>query len=657
MPTLWVDADAAGASDAGDYTALQDSSTPAKTIAHAANLAVVGDVINVRPAVAANTSDPNGQTDVYVGLVDDTFGGAWSAVNKDASTARITLQAVPGGGGQAPKLNQMAVRNLKNWKVDGFQIGYDLGSGFDADTAMSLIGLTDTLFSNILFTGGGANILGFHGHCQWVGCELVSKLFGGGSFMEGAGFRVLCRYNADETAGPDDWMEFLGLTAHHVQGEDAVQMLGSPGVGNCLIEDSSFDYMLQTEGGDTAHTDAIQTTGLQALIVRRSTFGTNGAVASQIIASDSTSFSTLDTLVLENNLFVGSPQSGFSTQFGGINNITIRHNTWARSNFAGLRFYQHAIPPETVEIVNNVIDRYQVDNGLAWDETKQHHNVIGSGPATSGDYSVVPEFGTSDDTVFELANSPVNAAGVDQGVTSDITTDRLGRSRKGSAPDCGCHESDPDVPVTVAPRPPILVSTTPGSGATGVAAGTSIRHVFYPKPGEELDPETVTPETVIMRDAAGLTIPTVLTLEEIGENGQQAIEANPVQVLDPLTEGDLFPLVNYTVTVTDDLADTEGSAYGGNEMSFRVAGTGQPAIGEPTVGPGTVSFTMAPDPRFKVGQTVYLFRGAGLVPISPIPVTSAVVAADSTTTFTGLDSGAPYLAGFTASGPFIGFRT
>lgn len=70
------------------------------------------------------------------------------------------------------------------------------------------------------------------------------------------------------------------------------------------------------------------------------------------------------------------------------------------------------------------------------------------------------------------------------------------------------------------------------------------------------------------------------------------------------------------------------------------------------------SFTLGPDSRFHVGDTLNCYRlGSGLIPASPIPVTSAAVAADSTTTFTGLDDGTRYLAGLAAAGPFVEFQT
>lgn len=70
------------------------------------------------------------------------------------------------------------------------------------------------------------------------------------------------------------------------------------------------------------------------------------------------------------------------------------------------------------------------------------------------------------------------------------------------------------------------------------------------------------------------------------------------------------------------------------------------------------SFTLGPDTRFRVGDTIRCYRGGGgLVPASPTPVGTSSVAADSTTTFADLDYGTRYLAGKTTAGPFVEFAT
>lgn len=628
MATLYVNPDHADADDAGDYTAAQNSSTPLETIARACNLAELGDTINVLYATAANPEDENGEMDVYVGPVDDTFGGAWTDANKNAAAGRITLQGVAVGD-QVPKFNGMAVRNLNNWKIDGFQIGYDAGSGFEYNTALAFIGPTDFLFSNCVFTGGGANVLGWHGTNQVQDCTVTSKLRPSpASFMEGAGFR-LQQNNGDESAGPDDWFEFTGCTFRDVQGEDAIQFLGATGGANLLVEDCSFDGLPQATGN---HTDGVQATGAGQLIVRRCAFGVEDVVASMVIGTDG----IIDTLIMENNLFVAGPGTGFSTQFGGVGEIQVRHNTWVRSNFGGLHFYDHDFAaPTSVVIVNNLIDKFSVAYTPPWDETDQHHNVIASGPATSADIAGFPEYGTSDATVFELANTPTDSAGIDDGAVTDILTDRLGRSRI-SAPDCGCHESNPAVPVIVDPRGPILISTTPLSGATSVTASTGVTATLLPKPGEELDAGTVDGSSVVVRDSAGFTVPGVVTVGVLDGDGQQEIAVDLKVSLSPLIDGDLFPLVAYTVELTDDIEDTEGSAFAGASWTFRVAGPTGPAIGPPVAeGDGVVTIAAGREAGAIVRRIATCIGAAALALPDNNPTGPAVTVAVETDDDTG----------------------
>lgn len=70
------------------------------------------------------------------------------------------------------------------------------------------------------------------------------------------------------------------------------------------------------------------------------------------------------------------------------------------------------------------------------------------------------------------------------------------------------------------------------------------------------------------------------------------------------------------------------------------------------------SFTIGPDSRFHVGDTIYCYRqGGGLVPVSVTPTTMSTVQANSTVTFTGLAFDTGYLAGLAITGPFVQFNT
>lgn len=641
MATLIVDADNVDASDAGNYTAAQDPSTPLKTIGRGMRLVLPGDTLQVKYADAADTSNAFDHA-VYAQVLDDSFGDD-EIPHADNSAGDPILVSGVNVGGKAPKWLGYSATLLKNWHFENFQIGYDLGSGHEYLTNTTLIGPEDLEHTDIVYTGGGSNIVGFTGHNVWTTCHVTAKLrdLPNPNFLEGNGFRAITDNGGDIVAGPDDWVMWEDCTFDTVQGEDGVQLVLANGFGSAQIEGCAFGNIQQT---GAAHTDAIQCTGCTTLIVRGNTFGDTGPVDSMLICSDG----NVGDLTVENNLFVGSPTSGFSMQISGIVNWLIRHNTYVQSRFAGLRLYANGNLPDDYggEIYNNLIDIFEVDIPITWDNTKQRRNVIGVGPAVSTDIDGFAEYGDSDDTHFELANTPTNSPGIDQAETSDLLLDRLGRSRKGSAPDCGCHESDPDVPVTANPRAPILVAFTPTGNSAAAAA--NVTATLFPKPGQELDAGTVDVSSMFVKDGANLTIPALLTLGELDGNGRQTVTLDLKESLDPVTEGDLFPLATYTVTLTDDIEDSEGSVFGGASWQFRVTGTGSPAIGSgtgPVIDPA--SFTMGGVP-WPVGTTVKVYpRNAlppGAVAPSGPPVTSAVVSASSTVMFDELAEGVKYIA-------------
>lgn len=70
-----------------------------------------------------------------------------------------------------------------------------------------------------------------------------------------------------------------------------------------------------------------------------------------------------------------------------------------------------------------------------------------------------------------------------------------------------------------------------------------------------------------------------------------------------------------------------------------------------------VTFTIAPDVRFHVGTTLFVYPANGSLLISTSPVTSSVVGADSRTTFLDLTASTRYAAGPSVNGPFVWFRT
>lgn len=67
------------------------------------------------------------------------------------------------------------------------------------------------------------------------------------------------------------------------------------------------------------------------------------------------------------------------------------------------------------------------------------------------------------------------------------------------------------------------------------------------------------------------------------------------------------------------------------------------------------TFTAGPDQRFKPGTVLNVYPSVAGKP-SAAAASTATVAADSTTTWTGLAENVRYLAGVTPNGPFIAFR-
>lgn len=69
------------------------------------------------------------------------------------------------------------------------------------------------------------------------------------------------------------------------------------------------------------------------------------------------------------------------------------------------------------------------------------------------------------------------------------------------------------------------------------------------------------------------------------------------------------------------------------------------------------SLTVSADQRFRAGTTMFAYPATGGGTPTGAAVTSAVVAANSTVTFTDLADGARYVAGATVNGPFVIFST
>lgn len=566
-PVLWVDADNGASSDAGDRAAALDPATPLKTITRAAALAVDGDTIKFKPAAAANpgdTSDPS----VYAPIYSGVYG-----IELMALADNVTVEGVSVGGVR-PKWRGIHATDLVDWTVRHYQHGYDLDSGFEYGTNATLLGGSGFRCEDVIFTGGAYQTLGHKGF-YFEDCTITARYNDGGTgFLEGNGFRV--GVYTDYTIDNGDVFEWHRCVFNELQGEDAIQIFvgGDDGGGQIIIEDCTFDAIVQD---GEFHTDGIQSLGCSLLRVARCTFGYTALVSSMIISSDG----FIGRLELENNLFVGRPGSGFLTQFAGVSDWLIRHNTWLGSGFAGLRLYSNGNLPAdgyTGLIHSNIIDNFQVNiatsgAGITWE---QHDNVIGLGNITVDDIEGFPEFGTSADTSYELANSGgILSPGIDQGWDADpdaLLLDRLGRGREGAAPDCGCHESSLSALVTAEPRAPIVIAFTPASGSTGVSPTTNVTAKLFPKPGQTIDPATVTSSSFLVRDSDGYQLPIAgITVGSPDGAGHQLLTLD--------IDGSLYPRVQYNVLITTAIEDTEDSALASNAgVSWRSAGPTGPAV-------------------------------------------------------------------------------
>jgi hypothetical protein len=364
-----------------------------------------------------------------------------------------------------------------------------------------------------------------------------------------------------------------------------------------------------------------------------------------------------------------------------------------------LLFYNHAVLPQDTlaTIVNNIFGGFYMRDGdsvSAYFRTGSDisHNIVLSSPgltsAHGDNLAGISEFGTSarllnipDETEtigdvernWELANTPITSPGIGEGKTTDVAADLYDRAYA-SPPDVGCLQSSVGTPVTPVPRSPYILSRYPAANATGVDPAVSPSAPLYPVPGQEINPASVTTSTAYVTDAANVALPAVVTLSD-PVDGAQTITVNLKQTVTPApVEGDLFPLVVYTAHLTDGIEDTEGSALSATAWSFRVAGTGGPAIGDGTGivadsfvddQPQIYSITSRKGPRIVVSHTEVRFPAGTALSVWEVTedrvitgdaVASGVVSGDFSVAFSGLEVGTYYVAGPSLAGPFTLFR-
>lgn len=550
--TIYVNPGAAGASDSNTYTQAQNPTTPLSTSDAAVAMIQSGDTIRMvdqaSPYPQFVALSPILATDVTVEGADAT--SAWH-------------------------LRNLHLRGVSRWVFRNM-----VTSGNTQGDLSELDGCTSLTFVNWNAQRGGANVLAAQGDWLWDGGSVQAPLTGPViSYLDGVGWRFHYAFDTTNEIGN---ITFQDHEFSNVQGEDGCQFLGGSYHTGTLkfLRCYWHDFVQSTETG-APHTDGIQFIGANEVTVDSCRFE---HVPSQVISTDD----FVQHLTLVNSYFLGDALSGYSTQFFGMKHLTARNCTWEQSNYSGLRvgydnrldaFSGGAPITPIIDIANCIIDKLTYTEGIDVPTNPQAatitqaHNLIATGPAQAGDYVGFAEYGHAGSTILELANSPAgtNALAIDTGLShaSDALVpllDRLGRSRKGSGTDLGCHESDPAVAVTVDPRALRIVSTSPDISAIDVAISANVSVVLFPKPGETVNSATVSSSSFTLTDPGGVQIPVVsVVLSSPDSNGYQTVTLD--------VNGYLYPYVVYTASLASSVADTEGSTLTGAFVwSFRALG-------------------------------------------------------------------------------------
>lgn len=575
MATLYVDPDNAGASDSHDYTEAQDSATPLRTSAAAVLLVQTGDTIRM-----VDPSSPFPQ---------------FFATNALTSADTVTIEGADAD--TAFHLRNFFLQGLSGWTIrNAITFGGNQGdiSSFNA--------CADMTFENWEAQRGGANILSALGDWLWDGGSLQAPLDSPASgFLDGVGWRFYHTFSDIVGIGN---AHFLNYEFSNVQGEDGCQFIGSgDGIlhhtGELRFTNCYWHDFTQSDQPGAPHTDGVQTLGGNQIIFDSCKFE---RLPSMIISTDD----YVQQMTLINCMFLGDNELSFKTQFFGIFGFTARNCTWDSSGLCGLRIgYDSRLattnPVEdgnqhlVIDVANCICDQLVWTDGID-DPSKPQaatittsHNLLGTGSNIGEDDTEgFAEYGHTDDTTLELANSPAgtNSLAIDAGLSHADDSlvpllDRLGRPRNGAGTDLGCHESDPISSIVVDPRAIRVISVSPAVSATDIDPETQVQLVAFPRPGVHLDDATVTADSFFVKDPGGTIIPSNLTITNPdGQNHQ-------ILVLS-LVGGDLYPYVVYTVTATNDIADTEGSVLALTTVwHFTVLGTApDPAIGYSADGGG-----------------------------------------------------------------------
>lgn len=582
--------------------------TPLRTILKAAQLARGvdedsdddSDEIVVWKAAAAdpdNTTDPG----VYAGFTH-FFGLGDLPFGNNSGNKPIVMRGVDADGetpeddSGRPRWLGFDATSLNNWQFEDLHFGYEFDSGDDVLTIKTLYTPTDLTWTRCMWTGGAYLIRNAAGLMRWEECEITAKisefLGQGGRTLDGVGFKIV---NSSESG--EDFrchFEYEDCFIHHVEGEDAFQV----GTGSATQADTyihwtrcSWEDIIQPGADGTPqnptgiHTDCVQILGgpeykFDSCSFRRAT--------SCIMVSDFRN----GLVHVENTKFHGSAieapgDAGIAMQVQGTDRLVLINNTFAYSGFGrGLYLFFKYLPSTgqtDLTFINNIFDGIWASSPVLGTQIYKN-NLIGAVfgtfvmPTGNGNIQGICEFGSTDATTLELANTPAANLATDAGNNTDPLVpalDRLGRARTGSGTDIGCHESPTDPPIAADARPPYILSVTPSEGATGASGTTNVVVETYPLPTETIDAESITSTTFYIKDPQGITLP-VLT---------RSVDTNTI-TLD--IDGTLYPLVTYTAFITTGVADTGGNHVAQDKTwDFRVIGPApDPAVGDFTGGGG-----------------------------------------------------------------------
>jgi hypothetical protein len=690
--TIIVDPDHAASSDDYNRTQASNASTPMRTVQEAGWLARAGagwhDEILVKLCTTedlGDATDPHLQPALDYRSVDrgatadgwplgNNAGNQTIVVRGDVTPLNVLAWDGLFDDVPRPKIKSFSSRDLNNWAFEDLQFGYDVGSGADYNTFGQHERCTDLAFRRCMATGGLAWVRHWSDSFIEDRCWIRSPFPPSGQesgVHDACGLR-LDGSPAEGTGYSVGQLHVSGGFRDFIRGDDSIFVGGVDSEADPLWD--VFDVLVETtvfynvNGDGEFHDDCVQVTFAPRATVDRCMF----------IGCD-TGFMATDGhcgyLQFTRNLTVGMPTP---VQIQGTDEVLIAHNTCSHADGvpkdASLMFYDRAVLSDrtVATIVNNVIGGFYTPNtplaSYFRADSVIENNIVQSSPGLVTPYGtnlpgiaelghsarldVIPNdstaYGRALDRYWELANSPTPGPGIAEGgvyVTGvDLSTDLFGRPYATSR-DVGALQSDPGTLVTPTPRGPYILSRTPAVSAVAVDPSVSPVVALYPVPGQEIDADTISNLSAYVTDPAGFKLPAVITLAAPDLTGAQELALDLKGQTDPtVVEGDLYPLVVYTVHLTGAIEDTQGSALTATTWTFRVVGPSGAAIGDGTSGePPTGTHTMLS--RWPVGTTVSVYRFVPDVPGPPSgPAVTTAVTGASTVTFSDIQLGVRHVA-------------